>query len=636
MILSGMSASDLSHLVHSLRDMPRDAHVTVYARVSDPNQLAGHGIERQIEEGGKLARALGRETWETITDEGKSAYFGTNITHGKLGEYISTVGLRPKGSILITEDIDRLSRDRSTTFGLMFLNLIHSGITIVFYSNGGSIHNSTNFDENFLTGFILFFKQQSGRNESAKKMFRGKANWGGKRHVVADAAPGRFKEPFVPYTKRCPGWLRFEEMDRATGAGLFVLIPERVEVVRRIFTDLANGQGRDSIARCLNAAGTPVWGKGVHWHGGTVQKVTENRAVLGEMQMHTGEDNPKHPGNPKLKLRKPVGDPIQDYYPAVISPELWRAARAVSEARAPSKIANTGGRVGTDYGNQFRHMAVCGLCGGPMVRRNPQAGRGEPKYKCRWSTEANCTARKTFSYLKVEEGLLRWARDFAPSIAKPEEAAALESEVAAMLDRRDVVKTKRAKLIERFGEDDDPQIGEMIDRMKTEIGDLEQRIQLAQHKLDRVRTTELAHRTLIDEMPAKLAAAETKEEKFAIKAAVNACLREFIRKIEFHQDRFVIHTLPQVKADIDLEFEAASYMIDLCLIPWDLQERIDESSMEGASSILNSDAITRRKRLGRRVFDVARTQQTKKDDEDPRYAPFAHYKPKGWPEKLDY
>lgn len=518
----------------------------------------------------------------------------------------------------------------------MFLNLISDGITIAFYSNGGSIHNTENFDDNFLTGMMVFLKQSAGHHESRKKNYRLGRRWISKRQIVAELAPENFTKPFIPVTRRCPGWLKWEEMDRATGAGLFVPIPERVAVVQRIFSDLANGQGRDSIARCLNAAGTPVWGTGVHWHGGTVQKVTENRAVLGEMQMHTAVENPKHPGNRKLSIRKPVGDPVQGYYPAVISPELWRAARAVSEARAPTKIANTGGRVGTDHGNQFRHMAVCGLCGGPMVRRNPEDGRGEPKYKCRWSTQAKCTTRKTFSYLKVEEGLLRWARDFAPSIAKPEETAALESDVAAMLNRRDAVKAKRAKLIARFGDDDDPQIGEMIDRLRTEFGDLEQRIQAAQHELDRVRKTELKHRTLIDEMPAKLAAATTKEETFAIKAAVNACLQEFIRKIEFYPDRMVIQTLPAVRASIDFESSSTEYSTDLCFVTWRLQDVIDQASMVGAKPGIDSDAIDRRKRLGRRVFDVASRQQTKRDNEDLSHEAYAHERQAVWPEKLDY
>lgn len=425
----------------------------------------------------------------------------------------------------------------------MFMTLLDDGVTVIFYASGGTIINADNVDDNPFIIMMVFGKQSAGHHESSKKNYRLGKRWIDKRQ---NAAGSQFDKPFVPITRRCPGWLEWSETDRATGKGMFVPIPDRVAVVQRVFTDLASGMGRDSIARVLNAERIPTWGKGVHWHGGTVQKITENRAVLGEMQMHTAVENPKHPGHRKLALRKPVGEPLQGYYPAVIAPELWRAARAVSDRRAPIKIANTGGRIGTKCGNLFATMAICGHCRGPMVRRDPHHSRGEPKYKCRWSTEAKCETRTTFSYLKVEKGLLRWARDYAPSTTNPEETRHLEGEIATMLEQRDAMRLRRGKLIERFGDEDDPQAAEIIDRFKSEIANLDRRIQAAQHKLDRLRRIEVVHQTLIDEMPAKLAAATTDEEIFSIRVAVRGSLKDVIREIRFYSNRIRVVTVGKV------------------------------------------------------------------------------------------
>ena len=108
----------------------------------------------------------------------------------------------------------------------------------------------------------------------------------------------------------CPGWLGLTG-DRTT----FVYIPERAEVVRKIFEMSASGLGGYTIAKKLNAVGVPGFGQSGKWDQSTIHNMLRNRATLGEYKK-------------KRKLNgkeTPVGEPVPNYYPAVIDEDLFRA-----------------------------------------------------------------------------------------------------------------------------------------------------------------------------------------------------------------------------------------------------------------------------------------------------------------------
>jgi hypothetical protein len=164
----------------------------------------------------------------------------------------------------------------------------------------------------------------SSANEYSKKL---------SARVLSARASEREKarETGLSITARVPSWLKAEIGKKS------VLIPERAATVKRIFELAGAGMGCKRIVNTLNAERrkpfTSAKGKqGQKWTPEFVQKTSSNRAVLGEYQPH------KLVGSKRV----PVGEPIPDYFPAVVTPSEWQAARRSVDAKNRNR-GKTGG-----------------------------------------------------------------------------------------------------------------------------------------------------------------------------------------------------------------------------------------------------------------------------------------------------
>ncbi|HKK96552.1 MAG TPA: recombinase family protein, partial [Marivita sp.] len=104
-----------------------------YLRISTDRQLSGDGIRRQLEQSKTYAEQHDYELVDTLQDIGVSAFKGKNAKEGALGMFIAAIddGDIEKGSVLIVESLDRLSRDNVLTAFNQFTNIIQKGIGIV-------------------------------------------------------------------------------------------------------------------------------------------------------------------------------------------------------------------------------------------------------------------------------------------------------------------------------------------------------------------------------------------------------------------------------------------------------------------------------------------------------------------------
>ena len=111
-----------------------------YVRFSTPSQAAGASLQRQSERAAKYAvdHGLTLDTELNMNDLGVSAFRGTNARTGALGEFLEAVqkGYVERGSYLLIENMDRLSRADIITAQGLFSLLISSGITVVTLTNG--------------------------------------------------------------------------------------------------------------------------------------------------------------------------------------------------------------------------------------------------------------------------------------------------------------------------------------------------------------------------------------------------------------------------------------------------------------------------------------------------------------------
>src|SRR5262249_14065608 len=129
-------------------------------------------------------------------------------------------------------------------------------------------------------------------------------------------------------TTQVPGWLEVvgrRRVGHLVVGGEFRVIPEKKAVVNRVFDLAVLGHGSRAIVRELNREGVPALRRSGVWSWGAVAALLNNRAVLGEYQPHKGRGS--------RKLRKPDGPPIPEFFPAIVTPERFEAARAAVVAR---------------------------------------------------------------------------------------------------------------------------------------------------------------------------------------------------------------------------------------------------------------------------------------------------------------
>src|SRR5579871_5365899 len=104
-----------------------------YWRYSDDKQADGDSIRRQREWSSKYAAKKGWPLDAPIVDEAKSGYKGEHVKGGAFGRFLDdvTAGRVKAGSVLLVEDLDRVSRQQTSVALQMFLSLLNSGIDIV-------------------------------------------------------------------------------------------------------------------------------------------------------------------------------------------------------------------------------------------------------------------------------------------------------------------------------------------------------------------------------------------------------------------------------------------------------------------------------------------------------------------------
>lgn len=279
-----------------------------YARWSSLEQGKGSTLERQLQVVEQYCARRGLDIFERVTDEGSSAYAGTNVQTGNLGKIISRVetGKLPRDITIVVEQLDRISRLPPAQVVAWIQRVTSLGVTIA-TANDGYIINADSISTNLMGFMGLVFNAFRAHEESRHKSERLAASWKIKRDRLGQA-------DIRPITGVCPAWLRLDPNKQG-----FEIIPDRAAIVQEIFRRTSEGEGKRSITADLNRRGVETWGRGkskaTAWHSSYLHKILSNPAVVGEFQPHS-----KPRGTAR---RSPVGEPISGYFPAVVSEKLW-------------------------------------------------------------------------------------------------------------------------------------------------------------------------------------------------------------------------------------------------------------------------------------------------------------------------
>ncbi len=382
-----------------------------YLRFSTPEQAAGDSFRRQATMAREYAARhdLDLDTSLTFHDLGVSAYRGTNADTGKLADFLEAVevGLVPKGSVLLVEALDRLTRLVPRKALRVLESIIERGVDVVTL-NDGKLYSIDTIDQNPVDLMIAVVYFMRANEESATKARRLRQAWEGKRQQAGAR----------PLTRMVPGWLRVVDGEGGARERIEV-IPERAELLRRIFAEHLAGSGLQVIANRLNAEGVECWGwgkrKGDQWHRSYIKKLIENPATYGSFVPHTWTET----GGERVRVAM---EPMEGYYPAVVSREEFEQANQRG-GRAPHH------RSGVVI-SMLAGLATCPICDNAMTRVNKGRGgkSGTPKLVC-----SHAKVGGFCHYVGVDQALVEDALMADPARLVADAPAAGDPEVAAQV-----------------------------------------------------------------------------------------------------------------------------------------------------------------------------------------------------------
>jgi DNA invertase Pin-like site-specific DNA recombinase len=413
--------------------MPSKAYS--YIRFSTPEQLKGDSLRRQLE-GTKaycLAKRLTLDESLSLRDLGVSGFKGRNRTKGALAAFLNAIheGRVESGSVLIVESLDRLSREEIDTARETVRQILLAEVEIVTLSPERHYSRKSLNDTFALLEMIVI--AQRAHEESAVKSKRGGEAWKAKKENAKNRK----------LTAQCPAWLRL-----AADRQRFIIDESKAGTVRRIFAMCIDGHGTTTITRRLNREGVKPIARAKSWQRSYVTKILGNRAVIGEYQPHIGHAGP---------ARKPVGDPIPDYYPAIIGETDFYRAQQASQGR---RLAV--GKTGTQVANLFTRMVFDARNGSPMVI----VSKGRRKLVSATALRGAGGEYVSFPYDAFEKAILTLATDLKPSDILPPTAASKANR--ERLEKADGelarIDNRLTALRERLMGDED--LGTLVDAVK--------------------------------------------------------------------------------------------------------------------------------------------------------------------------
>lgn len=414
-------------------DVPRRAYS--YRRISAIRQRNGDGLLRQKDFAQALCEKHGWTLDDTLVfeDRGRSGFHGHHRRgKGQLLAFMEMVKRKRimSGSVLIIENLDRLTREEMDEAHDLFKSILKAGIWI-----------ATEMPERIYTPESLktllgtiepLLHMYVAHEQSAKLSERIADKWERWRECAGKGIP--------ILGNRCPSWIKFSK-DRKQ----YVLIPQRERTIKMIFQLCGNGLGIHRIASWLNRRFEefPSFTEGKDWSFTAVHHLLFNRCVLGELQLKK-----RLPEGKKIA----VGDPLLGYYPSIISEEQWRLSHA-----AISRRRRKSGRPGGAETNLFTGMVFAANSRNTMSIQRLKSYTGEAwRYLSDLRIDKEGNYGRRIAYQPFEDAVLRSLEQLRAADVLPPGVDQSEREIRiGELTKRQVALDHRMEEIQRSIEEPD-------------------------------------------------------------------------------------------------------------------------------------------------------------------------------------
>jgi DNA invertase Pin-like site-specific DNA recombinase len=501
-----------------------------YVRFSTPEQSMGGSECRQLEAARAWAKRKGHKLDESLTpDRGLSGFHGAHRKRGSLGRFLAKVkaGEIPRGSILLVEKVSRLGREGAfKTLKTTIFALLEAGITLQCLSP------ELAFDQEAVEGplmHVLIALLQTAYQESKDKADYARADWEQRRQRAAEK----------PLNGVGPAWLVLVD-------GKWQVVEEKAAVVRRIFALAIEGYGLHAIAHRLNGEKVPPIARAKEWVYSYIGRTLRNRAVLGELQPHVVNGK-----------RSPVGKPISNYYPPIISEADFYKAAAALDSRKNQK-----GPRGQYVRNLFTGLLRDARDGCTLVTNSESD-------KCKTVKLVSSGAQRghagstylTFPYEAAEDSFLKLVKELKASDILPRDRRGGADEAAELTGRLKELEYRISKTradMKAHGEFDEGL--QLLRELADEKKDVDRQLEKAKAKAAAAGSDALSEtQSLVDLLEgAKGDEAKLLDLRTKIKAGIRQLVREmWMLTVPLGRDR--VAALQVLFADGECRRELAIY-----------------------------------------------------------------------------
>ncbi len=362
-------------------------------------------------------------------DKGVSAFRGKNAVVGALGEFLRLVecGRITRGSVLIFENIDRMSRAKLPVAMKLFLGILEAGI-VIWTARPKRRYTMASVSD--LAGIIEPLVQMvRAHEESQRKSEILREMWAEKKRQARQG---------VGIGRQAPAWVEWDGTN-------YVLRHPHAATIRDVCRMALDGLGAARISYVLQADKDrypPITRSG--WNKQYVRKVLHSRALIGEYQ----------PGGRDEEEGRRVfeGKPIPGYYPPLVTEQEWWQIQAAVEGRRRRAGRPGKGEANLFTGRLYEARSKQRLQARPaptatgkryvyLMPARP-SGQGSPRIR----------ADDTIPYEPLEECILRMLDELRPEnlregkrdVERQQNIAHLTGEVVALDHREKLIQQELA------------------------------------------------------------------------------------------------------------------------------------------------------------------------------------------------
>lgn len=359
-----------------------------YTRVSTTQQDKDGktGLSRQLD---TIKEFLKQHPQYRLSDkpytDKASGYHGMNIKDDAgLGSFLRDCdrGIVKAGDMLCVELVDRLSRLPPEDAKELFRRILSYGVKVAIVRWGIVIDNNKNKID--LAGDLLltvgFHLAHMESEQKSKRILAAK------QKNVQEARKG---DKILFSGKSVPRWLELNKSKTK-----FSIKPNEAALIERMFNMKLSGMGVNKIMTLLKAddslmfAGRPLTTD-------AITRLLKNRRLLGEWQpQHMNMINGK-------RVYTNNGDPILNYFPKVVSDELFNSVQASFDQSAKGKAARS-------FNNVFSGLLKCSNCGYGITQKISYS-KGKPYrtyYSCIGNSQRKVCDRKDTHMDPIRDKLL--------------------------------------------------------------------------------------------------------------------------------------------------------------------------------------------------------------------------------------